>query len=153
MRTVPVPSDWRSQSAALACPPSWGRFLEAGCSRSYGPKSNSKTCCMAAERGEFGMTTDTIANGLLEVADQTGATLETVERVFNLIKEADEYGGMLRVVDGKMDLFIGGTTEERALLVKVDASGDAILELWEPIVQNCRLVWGFASDGGLRLQR
>lgn len=99
------------------------------------------------------MTTDTIANGLLEVADQTGATLETVERVFNLIKEADEYGGMLRVVDGKMDLFIGGTTEERALLVKVDASGDAIVELWEPIVQSCRLVWGFGSDGGLRLQR
>jgi hypothetical protein len=99
------------------------------------------------------MTTDTIANGLLEVANQTGATLATVERVFNLINEADEYGGMLRVVDGKMDLFIGGTTEERALLVKVDASGDAIVELWEPIVRSCRLVWGFGSDGGLRLQR
>jgi hypothetical protein len=99
------------------------------------------------------MTTDTIANGLLEVADQTGATLETVERVFNLINEADDYGGMLSVVDGKMTLFIGGTTEERALLVKVDASGDTIVDLWEPIVRSCRLVWGFGSDGGLRLQR
>jgi hypothetical protein len=40
------------------------------------------------------MTTDTIANGLLEVANQTGATLATVERVFNLINEADEYGAL-----------------------------------------------------------